>query len=147
MMKYIKEWLPWIISLATTVLSFHFYPDWIKMDALIEKFPEIGTFTFGFLLTLFGLIHQGSSTVINNFKRQRSLYKRFVHLNRNAVFVSLFLTLYTYMMNNIIDLNEGETIFNKVSVALFSGGLVYFGIISVYFLMVFYKLVEIDTEI
>lgn len=59
--------------------------------------------------------------------------------------MSLALTLYTYLMNNIIDFNEGETIINKVAVALFSGGLVYFGIISVYFLMVFYKLVEIDT--
>ena len=145
MMRYFEEWLPWIISLATAVLSFYFFPGWIKMDTLIEKFPDIGTFTFGFLLTLFGLIHQGSSTVIDNFKRQRSLYKRFVHLNRNAVFVSLALTLYAYMMNNIIDFNEGETVVNKVAVALFSGGLVYFGFVSVYFLMVFYKLVEIDT--
>lgn len=145
MMRYVEEWSPWIISLATAILSFFFYPEWIKMDTLIEKFPDIGTFTFGFLLTLFGLIHQGSSTVIDNFKRQRSLYKRFVHLNRNAVFVSLALTLYAYMMNNIIDFSEGETVINKVLVALFSGGLMYFGITSVYFLMVFYKLVEIDT--
>lgn len=145
MMRYLEEWLPWIISIATAVLSFCFYPGWIKMDTLIEKFPDIGTFTFGFLLTLFGLIHQGSSTVINNFKSQRSLYKRFVRLNRNAVFVSLVLTLYAYMMNNIIDLNEGETVINKVAVALFSGGLVYFGLISVYFLMIFYKLVGIEA--
>jgi hypothetical protein len=145
-MRYIEEWSPWIISLVIVVLSFFYYPDWIKMGPLIEKFPEIGTFTFGFLLTLFGLIHQGSSTVIDNFKRQRSLYKRFVHLNRNAVFVSLALTLYAYMMNNIIDLNEGETILIKVAVSLFLGGLVYFTIISAYFLMVFYRLVGIDTE-
>lgn len=146
MIRFIERWLPWILSLATAVFAFIYYPDWIKMESLIDKFPEIGTFTFGFLLTLFGLIHQGSSTVINNFKRQRSLYKRFVHLNRNAVFVSLALTLYAYIMNNVIDLNEGETIFNKVAVSLFTGGLVYFTIISIYFLMVFYRLVEIDTE-
>lgn len=146
MIRFIERWLPWILSLATAVFAFIYYPDWIKMESLIDKFPEIGTFTFGFLLTLFGLIHQGSSTVINNFKRQRSLYKRFVHLNRNAVFVSLALTLYAYIMNNVIDLNEGETMFNKVAVSLFTGGLVYFTIISIYFLMVFYRLVEIDTE-
>lgn len=146
MIRYIERWLPWLFSLATSVFAFIYYPDWIKMESLIDKFPEIGTFTFGFLLTLFGLIHQGSSTVINNFKRQRSLYKRFVRLNRNAVFVSLALTLYTYMMNNIIDLNDGETVLNKVTVSLFAGGLIYFTLISVYFLMVFYRLVEIDTE-
>ena len=49
------------------------------------------------------------------------------------------------MVNNIIDLNEGATIINKVFVAIFAGGLVYFMITSIYFLMVFYKLVEIDT--
>lgn len=146
MMRHIERLLPLILSLATAVFVFIYYPDWIRMESLIEKFPEIGTFTFGFLLTLFGLIHQGSSTVINNFKRQKSLYKRFVRLNRNAVFVSLALTLYTYIMNNVIDLNEGETILIKVAVSLFTGGLVYFTIISVYFLMVFYRLVEIDTE-
>ena len=146
MMRFLEKWLPWIISLVAAVFAFIYYPDWIKMESLIEKFPEIGTFTFGFLLTLFGLIHQGSSRVIDNFKRQRSLYKRFVHLNRNAVFVSLALTLYAYMMNNIIDLNEGGTILNKMTLSLFTGGLVYFTIISVYFLMVFYRLVEIDTE-
>ena len=145
MKRFLEEWFPCLATLGTAVLTYFYYPGWIKMGSLIEKFPEIGTFTFGFLLTLFGLIHQGSSTVINNFKRQRSLYKRFVHLNRNAVFVSLALTLYAYMMNNIIDLNEGETLLNKITVALFSGGLVYFALISVYFLMVFYKLVEIDA--
>jgi hypothetical protein len=145
MNKKIEEGLPWLLSLLAAVLCFFYYPYWIKVGELIDKFPDIGTFTFGFLLTLFGLIHQGSSIVIENFKKQRDLYKRFVHLNRNAVYVSLALTLYAYMVNNIIDLNEGATIINKVFVAIFVGGLVYFMITSIYFLMVFYKLVEIDT--
>lgn len=145
MKKNLEEGLPWLLSLLAAVLCFFYYPYWIKAGELIDKFPDIGTFTFGFLLTLFGLIHQGSSTVIENFKRQRSLYKRFVHLNRNAVYVSLVLTLYAYMVNNIINLNNGESITDKVLVAVFAGGLVYFMITSIYFLVVFYKLVEIDS--
>lgn len=145
MKKIVEEILPWLLSLLAVAIFFFYYPQWIKFEELIDKFPDIGTFTFGFLLTLFGLIHQGSSTVIQNFKQQRDLYKRFVHLNRNAVYVSLALTLYAYMVNNIIDLNEGATIMNKVIVALFAGGLVYFMITAIYFLMVFYKLVEIDS--
>lgn len=145
MKKIIEEWLPWFLTIIAIILCYFYYPKWIKIDILIEKFPDIGTFTFGFLLTLFGLIHQGSSTVIENFKRQRNLYKRFVHLNRNAVYASLALTLYTYMVQNIIDLNEGDTILNNVAVAIFVGGLVYFMLTAIYFLMVFYKLVEIDT--
>lgn len=43
MKRYLEEWLPWIISLATAILSFYFYPEWIKMDTLIEKFPDIGS--------------------------------------------------------------------------------------------------------
>ena len=144
-MKRIEEGLPWLLSIIAIILCYFYYPQWIKIDTLIEKFPDIGTFTFGFLLTLFGLIHQGSSNVIDNFKKQKDLYKRFVHLNRNAVYVSLALTLYTYMVHNIIDLNEGDTILNKVAVAIFVGGLVYFMLTAIYFLMVFYKLVEIDT--
>ena len=145
MKKNIEERLPWLLSLLAAVLCFFYYPYWIKVGGMIDKFPDIGTFTFGFLLTLFGLIHQGSSTVIENFKKQRDLYMRFVHLNRNAVYVSLALTLYAYMINNIIDLNDGTTIVNKVIVAIFVGGFVYFMITAIYFLIVFYKLVEIDS--
>lgn len=145
MKKILEEGLPWLLSFITSVFCFYYYPQWIKIGELIDKFPDIGTFTFGFLLTLFGLIHQGSSTVIDNFKKQRDLYRRFVHLNRNAVYVSLTLTLYAYMVNNIIDLNEGATIVNKMVVSVFAGSLVYFMITAIYFLMVFYKLVEIDT--
>lgn len=145
MKKILEEGLPWLLSFITLVFCFYYYPQWIKIGELIDKFPDIGTFTFGFLLTLFGLIHQGSSTVIDNFKKQRDLYRRFVHLNRNAVYASLTLTLYAYMVNNIIDLNEGATIVNKMVVSVFAGSLVYFMITAIYFLMVFYKLVEIDT--
>ena len=145
MKKNIEEGLPWLLSILAVILYFFYYPQWIKVGELIDKFPDIGTFTFGFLLTLFGLIHQGSSTVIENFKKQRDLYKRFVHLNRIAVYASLALTLYSYSVNSIIDLNEGATIINKIMVAIFAGGLVYFMITSIYFLMVFYKLVEIDS--
>ena len=145
MKKTLETGLPWLLSLIIAVLCFYYYPQRINVEALIEKFPEIGTFTFGFLLTLFGLIHQGSSTVIDNFKRQSGLYNRFVHLNRNSVYASLVLTLYAYIANNIINLNEGATIENKVVVALFAGGLIYFMITAIYFLIVFYKLVEIDS--
>lgn len=145
MMKIIEEGLPWILSIIVAVLCYFYYPQWIKIGTLIDKFPDIGTFTFGFLLTLFGLIHQGSSTVINNFKKQRDLYRRFVHLNRNAVYISLTMTLYAYVVNNIVNLNEGPTIVNTLVVSFFAGGLVYFMITAIYFLMVFYKLVEIDS--
>lgn len=145
MKKIFEEGLPWVLSLFVAALYFFYYPQWINVGELIDKFPDIGTFTFGFLLTLFGLIHQGSSTVIENFKKQRDLYKRFVHLNRNAVYVSLALTLYAYMVKNIINLNNSESVIDKVIVVVFAGGLVYFMITSIYFLIVFYRLVEIDS--
>ncbi len=141
----LKRKAPLLLAISSMILSAIFYPDWIIISDVIKGFPDIGTFTFGFLLTLFGLIHQGSSTVITNFKAQKSLYRRFVCLNRNAVFISLFLTLFSFLITNILDFNKGAIICNRLCVAIFIGGFVYFAITSIYFLMVFYKLAEIDA--
>lgn len=145
MKVFFEKWTPCLISIGVMVFCFLFYPQRINFGELIKNFPAIGTFTFGFLLTLFGLIHQGCSIVIESFKKQRNLYKRFVHLNRNSVYVSLALTLYAYLLDNVIDLCEGVTIYNKIAVAIFAGSFVYFMITSIYFLVIFYKLVELDS--
>lgn len=143
--RYIEQFVPIIFSVISMCLYWIFNPLWLDIKEFIKDFPTIGTFTFGFLLTLFGLIHQGSNSVISSFKSRKGLYKRFVHYNRNTVFISLILTIYSYILVNL-KIWDGESITGiHIIVTLFVGGFIYFTLTSVYFLYLFYLLVERDS--
>lgn len=143
--RYIEQLTPIILSVIAMYLYWRFDPIWMDMKEIIKEFPTIGTFTFGFLLTLFGLIHQGSNSVISSFKNRKRLYKRFVHFNRNTVFISLVLTIYAYVLANLTIWDGGSITGIHVIVTLFVGGFIYFTLTSIYFLYLFYLLVERDS--
>lgn len=143
--KIIEKITPFLLSIVAMYLYWRYEPVWLQMKDIIKEFPAIGTFTFGFLLTLFGLIHQGSNTVIMSFKNRKSLYKRFIHYNRDTVFMSLILTVYSYLLSNLAIWEGDSPMAVHVVVTLFVGGFIYFSITSVYFLYLFYLLVERDS--
>ena len=143
--RIIEKIAPLLLSIVAMYLYWRYEPVWLQMKEIIKEFPTIGTFTCGFLLTLFGLIHQGSNTVIMSFKNRKSLYKRLVHYNRDTVFMSLILTVYSYVLSNLAIWESGSPMAVHVVVTLFVGGFIYFSITSVYFLYLFYLLVERDS--
>ena len=143
--RIIEKIAPLLLSIVAMYLYWRYEPVWLQMKEIIKEFPTIGTFTFGFLLTLFGLIHQGSNPVIMSFKNRKSLYKRFVHYNRDTVFMSLILTVYSYVLSNLAIWEGDSPMAVHVVVTLFVGGFIYFSITSVYFLYLFYLLVERDS--
>lgn len=143
--KIIEKITPLLLSIVAMYLYWRYEPMCLQMKDIIKEFPTIGTFTFGFLLTLFGLIHQGSNSVISSFKNRKSLYKRFVHYNRDTVFMSLILTVYSYVLSNLTIWEGGSSTTVHIVVTLFVGGFIYFSLTSVYFLYLFYLLVERDS--
>lgn len=143
--KISEKIAPLLLSIVAMYLYWRYEPLWLQMRDIIKEFPTIGTFTFGFLLTLFGLIHQGNNSVISSFKNRKSLYKRFIHYNRDTVFMSLILTVYSYVLSNLTIWEGGSPTAVLIVVTLFVGGFIYFSITSVYFLYLFYLLVERDS--
>jgi len=143
--RIIEKVAPVLLSIVAMCLYWRYEPVCLQMKEIIKEFPTIGTFTFGFLLTLFGLIHQGCNSVISSFKNRKGLYKRFVHYNRDTVFMSLMLTVYSYVLSNLTIWECGSPTAVHIVVTLFVGGFVYFFITSVYFLYLFYLLVERDS--
>lgn len=142
--RFLEISIPWLLALIVPGLYLKYGVGIINIGNLLTEFQSIGTFTFGFLLTLLGLIHQGDSEAINAFKSHKGLYGRFISLNRNTVFLSLILTLYSYTVTNIHVFSEPPSLIDKVISAFFLGGLVYFAYTSIYFLLIFYKILKID---
>lgn len=145
--RIIELYLPIALAIIISLLSWYYYPlGNSQTQNLLDEFRDIGAFVFGFLLTLFALLLQSNNQVIKNFRERHGiLYKRLIHLNRNAVYTSLLLTIYAYCISNFNIWGDCPTMMNKILFGIFAGGFTYFFLISIYFLHIFYKLAELES--
>ena len=117
----------------------------------IKQYTTIGTCLFGFLLTLFSIIIQGKNVVINKIKSNRNTFIRFVRLNKQVVIVTLLLTIYAYIIGYInIECFISASIYKEeilnIITIIFYGGFIWTFLITIYFLIIFYFIIQGKEE-
>ena len=93
--RYCGSFLFWIILI---IMIFWIKPKYIIFCDLIQEFPAIGMCSFGFLLTFLGIILQGNSEALTRFRSRKKLFERYVKNNKRIVTLSLFLSIYAYVI-------------------------------------------------
>ena len=148
-MKVIEEYTPPLLGVIVGYIFFKYkIVDYSDCSEFIKQFTTIGTCAFGFLLTLFGLIIQSNSEVIAEIRKRGIPYRRFIFYNRRVVFISFLLTIYSYIIGYLKwdDLLPSNNTIIYVVTSIFLGGFVWFLIEIIYFLIVFYILIQDKQE-
>ena len=149
MTQFVEKHLTYIVGLVTFFLLYK-YTDisYYENQEFIKQFTTIGTCTFGFLLTLFSLIIQGDNQAINKMRKRHKPFIRFISANKKIVIFSFLLTIYAYIIGyidittTINKLNEYPIDISKLLTSLFYGGFLCFIIETMYFLCIFYLLIQ-----
>lgn len=144
-MKVIEKYVPLLLGVLVSYIFFeHEIVSYSDCKEFIKQFTTIGTCTFGFLLTLFGLIIQSNSDVIKEIRKRKIPYRRFILYNRKVVFISLLLTIYSYIIGYLDwgKLLPNYNIISSIMTSIFLGGLSWFLIETIYFLTIFYILIQ-----
>lgn len=144
-MKVIEKYVPLLLGVLVGYIFFeHEIVSYSDCKEFIKQFTTIGTCTFGFLLTLFGLIIQSNSDVIKEIRKRKIPYRRFILYNRKVVFISLLLTIYSYVIGYLDwgKLLPNYNIISSIMTSIFLGGLSWFLIETIYFLTIFYILIQ-----
>lgn len=134
----------WIIALI--IVSLCYFTIQPRLDyflPLIKEFPSIGMCAFGFLLTLLGIIIQSDTEIIVWLKSDKRLYNRFIKLNRRVVIISFIVSLFSYVIGYIEwpALIKNDNL-NLATISIWLGLLSWFILDVIYFLQIFYLLVQ-----
>lgn len=143
-MNRIEQIMPLGIGIIIGYLFYNYeIACYCESRELIKQFVTIGTCSFGFLLTMFSLIIQSNSGVVKEMRKRRIPFKRFIQYNRKVVFLSFALTIYSYLIGylNIEEIFVNSAFVN-VLVSIFYGILAWFLIDTIYFLIIFYILIQ-----
>lgn len=107
---------------------------------LIKQFPVIGTCSFGFLLTMFTVLIQGTNPALKKMRDRKKPFLRFVSFNKYAVVLSFAVTLYSFFIGNYYFGNH--PILLKYLCLIFYVLFLWFIGQTFYFLIVFYILTK-----
>lgn len=119
-------------------------PTYNDYKGLIESSTTIAINIFGFLLTLLGLILQGTSETIDKMKSRKILYNRFIGFNKKVVIFAFIISIFGFLLkfnDNYFYLKA----FNFIDQILLSLFFSIFGFLLVqtsYFIILFYQLLK-----
>ena len=148
MAQLIEKYIAFVVGLIVVIFLYVCSNvTYASSQEFIKQFTTIGACTFGFLLTLFSLIIQGDNQAINRMRKRHKPFLRFIAMNKRVVIFSFLLTVYAYIIGyiDITQIIENSDII-KIAVCLFFGGFIYFILETVYFLIIFYLLIQGKTE-
>lgn len=139
------------LTLATAIVFF-VNPPYKECIDLIRALPQLTTCTFGFLLTLLGIILQGDSPIINKMRNTTTIYNRFIGFNKKIVILSLIVTVLALVMG-YVDYTWLNTLLNNwnpllpsiarmMSIFLLTFGSVWLVIDLTTFIKLFYLLIK-----
>lgn len=141
--KYGGLCLGGLLLLLTFIIQFKL----THLIVLIKEFPSIGMCTFGFLLTLLGIIIQSNTETINHLKKRTTLYNRFINFNKKTVKISFILSVFSYILGYSELLQtciESNRYIELSFVGCWIGLFAWFLWDSIYFIKSFYLLINAD---
>lgn len=149
---YIEKYSPIVLGLIAGALCFYIglshNINFATCKNLMFNFPSIGLTIFGFGLTLLAILIQSNSEfVIKIREKHEGLFNRVINKNKELVYISLLLSVFSYLLSFIYSLNH---IFNDLDwylyiklflISIFFTFIVYLFLTLYFFIKTFYLII------
>lgn len=99
--KIKENWSGVFWGFLMAIIMYYVNPKYSECRELIKAIPQLSTCVFGFLLTLLGIILQGSGPVIERMKSSTILFNRFIGYNKRIVLLSFFISIVAFVFGYI----------------------------------------------
>lgn len=149
-MKAFSIYVPIIFSVLVAIIL------WIRpivsydmCEPLITEFTTIGACVFGFVLTMFSLVIQSNSQVVERMRSRVKPFNRFVNYSCAVVFYSFFFTIFCYVISYGhfgMLLGCYLDFVKRIVAPFFLAGLIYYVWLVFYFLLVFFVLIKENDD-
>lgn len=141
----IENYFGYLIGIITFIFCFtKLKPIYKDFEEILDNYTNIAFGIFGFILTLLGIILQGSGKTIEYIKSNEDMYSKFIKMNKHVVLLSFLTGCLSFSLKflSIYEFKSYQVFFENLLISILISLVSVLIFRTIYFIWIFYLLIS-----